>query len=156
MVVLTLKVALGLAVFAGMEGFAWLMHRYVMHGPLWCWHRSHHTPRSGVFELNDLFAIVFAVPGVAFVWLGLHVSDWWLAPAFGVTGYGLVYFFFHDGLVHGRFPAPLDKRGRFWRARLQAHRLHHAVATKDGCVSYGFLWAAPVRKLKAQLAAKRA
>jgi beta-carotene 3-hydroxylase len=34
---------------------------------------------------------------------------------------------------------------------VQAHRLHHAAHTKDGCVSFGFIWAKDVRKLKAEL-----
>ena len=42
--------------FLFMEGVAWFTHKYVMHGFLWVWHRSHHTPRTGMFELNDLFA----------------------------------------------------------------------------------------------------
>jgi beta-carotene 3-hydroxylase len=60
---------------------------------------------------------------------------------------------FHDGLVHRRYPTPLNAKSRFWKRLIQAHRIHHAVTTKDGCVSYGFLLAQPVRKLKAQLAA---
>jgi hypothetical protein len=31
--------------------------------------------------------------------------------------------------------------------------LHHAAHTKDGCVSFGFIWAEDVRKLKPQLKA---
>ncbi|MEQ9050459.1 MAG: hypothetical protein RLP11_09115 [Marinoscillum sp.] len=27
--------------FLLMEGVAWATHKYVMHGPLWSWHRSH-------------------------------------------------------------------------------------------------------------------
>ncbi|HBC82800.1 MAG TPA: beta-carotene hydroxylase, partial [Escherichia sp.] len=37
-----------------MEGIAALTHRYIMHGWGWRWHESHHTPRKGMFELNDL------------------------------------------------------------------------------------------------------
>lgn len=139
------------AAFAGMEGFAWVMHRYVMHGALWCWHESHHVKHDGVLELNDLFAVVFAAPAVLCIWLGLHVSAWFLPVGLGVTAYGMTYFFFHDGLVHRRFPVPVDGRRGFWRPRVQAHRLHHAVSTKHGCVAFGFLWAPPVRALKAKL-----
>jgi len=32
----------------------------VMHGWGWGWHRSHHEPRRGMFEKNDLFAVVGA------------------------------------------------------------------------------------------------
>jgi beta-carotene 3-hydroxylase len=105
--------------------------------------------------LNDLFAVVFATPAIVCIWLGVNVSAWWLPLGLGITAYGGAYFLFHDGLVHRRFPVPLDGRTGFWRSRLQAHRLHHAVATKDGCVSFGFLWVRPARELKAQLAAVR-
>ena len=154
MALLALKAAVCIAVFAGMEGFAWIVHRYVMHGPLWCWHRSHHTPGPGRLERNDLFALIFALPAIA-CFLLAHMSNWWLPPAIGITAYGLVYFIFHDGFVQGRLPVPLSRKG-IGRAHLQAHRLHHAVATRDGCVSFGFLWVKPIRTLKAQLAAKRA
>jgi beta-carotene 3-hydroxylase len=63
---------------------------------------------------------------------------------------------FHDGLVHRRYPTPLNAKSRFWKRLIQAHRIHHAVNTKQGCVSFGFLLAQPVRKLKAQLAAIQA
>jgi beta-carotene 3-hydroxylase len=149
------QVLIFLLVFIGMEGFAFAMHRYVMHGALWCWHRSHHTKHDNVLELNDLFAVVFAAPAIVCIWLGMHVSPWFLPVGLGVTAYGVVYFFFHDGLVHRRFPVPLDARRGFWRARMQAHRLHHAVATKEGCVSFGFLAVRPVRELKAKLAQLR-
>lgn len=145
------EILIFLAAIAGMEGFAWVMHRYVMHGALWCWHESHHVKHKGVLELNDLFAVVFAAPAILCIWLGMHVSAWFLPIGLGVTAYGVAYFFFHDGLVHRRFPVPVDARGGFWRPRMQAHRLHHAVSTKQGCVSFGFLWVRPVRELKAKL-----
>jgi beta-carotene 3-hydroxylase len=59
---------------------------------------------------------------------------------------------FHDGLVHKRYPVPLSGKSRFWKQLIQAHRIHHAVKTKEGAVSFGFLVAPPVRKLKADLA----
>jgi len=155
MVSLAAKLAIFFVAYAGMEGFAWVTHRYVMHGALWCWHRSHHEPRRGVFELNDLFAVVFASPAIVCIWLGFNVSSWWLPLGLGITAYGATYFLFHDGLVHRRFPVPLDGRTGFWRSRLQAHRIHHAVTTKQGCVSFGFLWVRPARQLKAQLAQMR-
>ncbi len=39
-----------------MEGFAYAAHRWVMHGPGWFLHASHHRARTGTFELNDLYA----------------------------------------------------------------------------------------------------
>jgi beta-carotene 3-hydroxylase len=155
MVALAAKLVIFLAAFAGMEVFAWWTHRYVMHGALWCWHRSHHEPRDGVFELNDLFAVIFAMPAILFIWLGVNVSSWWLPLGLGITAYGAAYALFHDGMVHQRFPVPLDGRRSFWRARVQAHCIHHAVTTRKGCVSFGFLWVRPIRELKAKLSAVR-
>ena len=155
MVALVAKVVIFLAAFAGMEVFAWAMHRYVMHGALWCLHRSHHEPRRGAFELNDLFAVIFALPAIFFIWLGVNVSSWWLPLGLGITAYGAAYAVFHDGLVHERFRVPLNGRRGFWRARVQAHRIHHAVITREGCVSFGFLWVRPIRELKVKLSAVR-
>ena len=145
------EVAIFLLAFAGMEALAWVVHRFVMHGMLWCWHKSHHTRRAGMFELNDLFAVIFATPAILLIWLGVHVSVWYLPIGLGFTAYGAAYALFHDGLVHKRFPLPVDGRHPWWRATVQAHRLHHAVHTKAGCVSFGFLWTRPVPRLKAEL-----
>ena len=153
--ILALQIALAVGVFLTMEGVAWVMHRYVMHGFMWSLHRSHHEPRHGVFELNDLFAIVFAAPAMACFQLGHTASHWWFAIGAGITAYGVVYALFHDGLVHRRFPMPRVPVRGFWQTRFQAHRLHHAVSTRTGCVSYGFLWALPARELKAKLVALR-
>ena len=144
-----------LGAFVFMEGFAWFTHKYVMHGFLWVWHRSHHRPREGVFERNDLFAVVFATPAILSIYLGVHGVPLLLPIGLGITAYGAFYSMFHDGLVHRRYPVPLSAKSRFWKRLIQAHRIHHAVSTREGCVSFGFLFARPVRELKAQLAAIR-
>ena len=99
--------------------------------------------------------MVFAAPAIILVALGLHLWPWMLPIGLGVTAYGLVYFFFHDGLVHRRFPTGIAGRSAFWTRRIQAHRLHHAVRTREGCVSFGFLWVRSARALKAELSQKR-
>jgi beta-carotene 3-hydroxylase len=144
-----------LATVVGMEVFAWAMHRYVMHGVLWSWHRSHHEPHDDVLEKNDLFALVFALPAIGLLAFGQHIWSWALPVGWGITAYGLIYAWFHDGLVHRRYPTGLTGRSAFWRRRIQAHRLHHAVRTRNGGVSFGFLWVRPVRDLKAELVQKR-
>jgi beta-carotene 3-hydroxylase len=154
MVTFGLQIALFLAAFAFMEGFAWFTHKYVMHGFLWVWHRSHHEPRHGAFELNDLFAVVFAAPAIVAIWFGTNGGLPWLLPVgLGITAYGAVYFIFHDGMVHQRFKVPLGKSA-YWKRLIQAHRIHHAVHTKEGAVSFGFLLARPIRELKAKLRAQ--
>ena len=152
MLTLALDIALFLAAFLFMEGFAWFTHKYVMHGFMWVWHKSHHEPRPGIFELNDLFAVVFAAPAIAGIYLGVHGLAPLLPIGLGITAYGAVYFMFHDGLVHRRYKVPMNGKSKFWKRLIQAHRIHHAVGTKDGCVSFGFLIAPPVRQLKAELA----
>ena len=152
MLTLALDIALFLAAFLFMEGFAWFTHKYVMHGFMWVWHKSHHEPRPGIFELNDLFAVVFAAPAIAGIYLGVHGLPPLLPIGLGITAYGAVYFMFHDGLVHRRYKVPMNGKSKFWKRLIQAHRIHHAVGTKDGCVSFGFLIAPPVRQLKAELA----
>lgn len=148
--------AIVIASIIGMEIFAWAIHKYVMHGPGWGWHESHHTETEGLFEKNDLYAVVFS-----FIAAGLFIvgSLWW-SPAWwiavGLTIYGLLYAFVHDGLVHQRMPFFVKTRGRYMKRLVQAHRLHHAAHTKDGCVSYGFLYAEDPRKLKATLKANMA
>ena len=152
MLTLALDIALFLAAFLFMEGFAWFTHKYVMHGFMWVWHKSHHEPRPGIFELNDMFAVVFAAPAIAGIYLGVHGLPTLLPIGLGITAYGAVYFMFHDGLVHRRYKVPMNGKSKFWKRLIQAHRIHHAVGTKQGCVSFGFLIAPPVRQLKAELA----
>ena len=92
------------ATVVGMEIFAAVAHRRVMHGWGWGWHRSHHEPRTGAFEVNDLYAVVFAVPSIALIYLGTAFDHWALWVGAGMTVYGFLYFFVHDGLVHSRWP----------------------------------------------------
>ena len=46
-----------IACVAAMEGVAWFTHKYLMHGPLWFLHESHHVPHRGGLEKNDWFAV---------------------------------------------------------------------------------------------------
>jgi len=135
----------------GMEVFAWFIHKYVMHGPGWGWHESHHTETEGLFEKNDLYAVVFSfIAATLFIISSMGISWLWYV-ALGLTIYGILYGVVHDGLVHRRLPFPRKARGKYMKRLVQAHRLHHAAHTKDGCVSFGFIWAPDVRKLKAEL-----
>lgn len=142
-------ILLTVAAFAMMEGVAWLMHKYVMHGWLWSLHESHHRPRTGRFEKNDLFAVFFAAPSIWLIWLG--VSGWpaLLWVGLGMTAYGFAYFTFHDGIVHRRLPFRYHGKNRYMRRIIEAHWVHHAVTTKEHAVSFGFLYAPPVAELQA-------
>ena len=66
--ILNISIVVGTFIF--MEGVAWFTHKYVMHGFLWTWHKSHHKKHDHFLELNDLFAVVFSIPSIA---LELHL-----------------------------------------------------------------------------------
>ncbi len=143
-------------IFAGfvllMEVVAWTTHRYVMHGWLWSLHRSHHEPHMGAFEKNDWFAVIFAIPSMVLIYIGVNVHILALAAGLGILAYGLIYFFFHDILVHRRFDFGLRPKKGYLARVVQAHRLHHAVEGKEGCVSFGFIFPPSPQRLKTMLA----
>ncbi|MCC5793622.1 MAG: sterol desaturase family protein [Chromatiales bacterium] len=152
-----LYLSLFLLAFFGMELVAILTHKYVMHGFLWCLHESHHRPRTGVFELNDLFAVFFSIPAVLLIWFGTQGHGTWMIPlGLGITAYGFAYFFFHDILVHHRTPLRIRPTRGYLRRVVEAHWIHHSVTTREGAVSFGFLWAESVPSLQAKLRARAA
>ena len=138
----------------GMEVFALYFHKHFMHGRGWKWHESHHVHREGYFETNDLYAVCFSIIAAA---LFISGSLWWTPLwyiAVGFTIYGVLYAFVHDGLVHQRWPFNYTPKSGYLYRLVLAHRMHHHVTTKDGAVSFGFLYAERPEKLKAELKAK--
>lgn len=154
--VVLVNVLIVVATVLAMEGVALLTHKYLMHGPGWGWHRSHHEPHEGVLEKNDLYAVVFGALALAlFVFASAEFGPlYWVA--IGLTVYGLLYAVVHDGLVHQRWPFRHVPRNPYLKRLVQAHRLHHAVDGREGCVSFGFLYAPPVRRLREELRAGQA
>jgi beta-carotene 3-hydroxylase len=141
------------ATLLAMEGVAYGAHRWVMHGPGWVLHASHHRPRTGRFEANDAYALIFALPSVALLYGGVNLGwgSWAVGAGAGIAAYGAIYFGFHDVIVHGRIAHRYVARSRYMKRIVQAHRLHHAVETRAGAVSFGFLWAPPAEVLSAEL-----
>ena len=149
-------ILVALATVILMEGIAWSAHRWLMHGPLWCLHKSHHEPRTGRFEKNDWFGVMGAAAAIALFHIGVTLGkgDAFTWIAIGVTIYGAIYFGFHDIIVHRRIKTGYVPRSAYMKRIVQAHRLHHAVHSKEGAVSFGFIYAPPVSVLKRQLAGK--
>ena len=143
-----------LATILAMEGLAYAMHRWVMHGPGWILHASHHRPRRGRFEANDLYAAIFALPSILLLYGGVNLGwgGWAIGVGAGIAAYGAIYFGFHDVIVHKRIDHRYVARSRYMKRIVQAHRLHHAVETRAGAVSFGFLWAPPAARLAEELA----
>lgn len=149
------NIAIYLLTVAMMEGFAYVMHRWVMHGPGWFLHRSHHRPRTGLWEANDLYFFIFALPSILMLLGGVQWGwgSWATAIGCGIATYGAIYLGFHDIIVHQRVAHRYVPRGSYMKRIVQAHRLHHVVETREGNVSFGFLVAPRPDRLKAQLAA---
>lgn len=147
-------ILLFLATILAMEVVAYATHRWVMHGPGWFLHASHHRHREGRFEANDLYALIFALPSVALLYGGVNLGwgSWAIWVGAGIAAYGAIYFGFHDVIVHCRVGHRYVPRSAYMKRIVQAHRLHHATESKQGSVSFGFLWAPRVERLKRQLA----
>jgi beta-carotene 3-hydroxylase len=132
-----------LGFFIFMEAFAWFTHKYVMHGFMWIWHKSHHEPRHGAFELNDLFGFMFALPSVILIVLGSDGFDWRFFAGLGIAGYGFAYFLVHDVFVHQRVKWLKRTNQPYFRAMRMTHHLPHAVHSKQGAEAFGFLFVLP-------------
>ncbi|KAM7267188.1 hypothetical protein ACFE04_009354 [Oxalis oulophora] len=131
--------ALSIGAAIGMEFWAIWAHKALWHASLWHMHESHHKPREGPFELNDVFAIINAVPAIAFLAYGFFSDGLLPALSFGtglgITLFGMAYMFVHDGLVHKRFPVGPIANVPYFRKVAAAHQLHHSE--KFNGVPYG-------------------
>jgi beta-carotene 3-hydroxylase len=137
-----------------MEAVAYAMHRWIMHGPGWFLHESHHRPRSGRFEANDFYALIFALPSILLLGGGVNSGwgSWAIWVGAGIAAYGAIYFGFHDVIVHERLQHGYVPRWGYMKRIVQAHRLHHTTESKHGAVSFGFIWAPRPGALKRRLA----
>lgn len=116
----------------GMEMYARWAHRVLWHDfqPGWAIHESHHRARTGPFEANDIFAIMNAAPAIALTAYGFftptEVGGICFGLGMGITVFGIMYMFIHDGLIHKRFPVgPIAEVPVLKRIAI-AHRLHHS------------------------------
>lgn len=126
--------------FIGMELVSWLIHRYIMHGPLWNIHKTHHQHSGSWLELNDVFTIFFGSLAVIFLVVGLEQHNMALTgTGAGITLYGLTYFVVHDILIHRRIRLFGRVKHPFLRALSEAHQDHHKSRERDGSTSFGLL-----------------
>ncbi|XP_059629192.1 beta-carotene hydroxylase 2, chloroplastic-like [Cornus florida] len=131
--------ALSVGAAVGMEFWARWAHRALWHASLWHMHESHHKPREGPFELNDVFAITNAVPAISLLSYGFFhkglIPGLCFGAGLGITVFGMAYMFVHDGLVHKRFPVGPIANVPYFRKVAAAHQLHHS--DKFNGVPYG-------------------
>ena len=126
----------------GMEAIAWLTHKYIMHKVLWNLHRDHHLKdHEGFFERNDFFFLIFAIPGIICLALGvLYKSSATLSIGAGITLYGVAYFLVHDVFIHQRFSIFRKTDNRYLKAIRRAHKVHHKHINKENGECFGMLW----------------
>ena len=140
-----------IGVFLTMEGITWLTHKYVMHGFGWFLHADHHEPGyPHVFEKNDAFFVVFAVPSIALFFLGSYTPQTYLFfIGLGILCYGLAYFLVHDVLIHRRFSWFKNTNNRYLKALRKAHKVHHKNMGKEDSQCFGMLFV-PLKYFKEQ------
>jgi beta-carotene 3-hydroxylase len=124
-----------------MEGITWLTHKYVMHGFLWYLHEDHHQPKyQGVFEKNDWFFVIFAIPSILLFYFGLApVLNFKFFIGLGILLYGIAYFLIHDVLIHQRFSWFKKTNNSYLRGLRKAHKIHHKHLGKEDGECFGML-----------------
>jgi beta-carotene 3-hydroxylase len=125
-----------------MECVAWLTHKYVMHGFMWKVHKDHHVKNPNkVFELNDLFFLIFAAPGALLMYFGvlagLNFPAFWIG--LGITIYGAAYFFVHDLFIHQRIKVLKRTKNQYLLGIRRGHKTHHKHMGKEKGECFGML-----------------
>jgi len=135
-----------------MEGVAWWMHKYVMHGLFWNLHEDHHTRdnHDSFLERNDSFFVFFAVISItAFALWSIFSWQISLGIGIGVFVYGLVYFVIHDLFIHQRIKIWRNTKNPYLLGIRRAHKMHHKHLGKHDGECFGMLWV-PMKYYKGQ------
>ncbi|MHA4806778.1 sterol desaturase family protein [Flavitalea flava] len=139
---LLINLAITLAAFISMEAVAWFTHKYIMHGLLWKLHKDHHKKETNVFfEHNDFFFLIFALPGIISLFLGIQQQYnylFWIGA--GITVYGMTYFLIHDIFIHQRFRIFRNADNTYLKGIRRAHKMHHKHLDKEEGECFGMLW----------------
>jgi beta-carotene 3-hydroxylase len=137
---MTINIIAFFLTFFGMEFVAWFTHKFVMHGLLWVLHKDHHQPEPGFFEKNDAFFLIFAIPSMILIFLGvMNNFDVKVYIGFGIALYGLAYFLVHDIFIHQRFRLFRRSNNVYMRAIRKAHKVHHKYLNKEHGECFGML-----------------
>lgn len=130
-----------LLTFAVMEMVTWCTHKYVMHGFLWYLHEDHHQPKyQGIFEKNDAFFVIFAIPSILLFYYGFHPKlNYLFFIGLGILLYGIAYFLVHDVLIHQRFKWFKHTKNKYLIGLRKAHKVHHKHLGKEHGECFGML-----------------
>jgi beta-carotene 3-hydroxylase len=130
-----------LVTFLVMEMVTWCTHKYVMHGFLWYLHEDHHQPKyQGIFEKNDAFFAIFAIPSILLFYYGFHPKlNYLFFIGLGILLYGIAYFLIHDVLIHQRFKWFKHTKNKYLIGLRKAHKVHHKHLGKEEGECFGML-----------------
>jgi beta-carotene 3-hydroxylase len=127
--------------FFSMELVANFSHRFLMHGSMWHFHQDHHRGSPGIFEKNDIFFVIFALPSIILINTGFWTQDFiFMSLGIGILLYGIAYFLVHEVLIHRRLKFLDNLKNPYFDALKKAHRDHHRIIEKEGCSNFGMLW----------------
>ena len=143
-----LQISIFIFTCIAMEGWAWIMHKYLLHGPLWFLHKSHHSVNPGWFEWNDMVSLIYGVAAAVLIILGIQNQSWMLPVGVGITVYGVFYFIFHDVIIHRRIKVKYHFKSPYINRLIRAHKIHHKTLTRKGSEAFGFLYALPKFEVK--------
>ncbi|HJR99659.1 MAG TPA: hypothetical protein VJ780_01885 [Flavobacterium sp.] len=131
-----------IAVFLLMECVTWLTHKYIMHGLMWYFHADHHQPKyKHVFERNDIFFVIFAIPSIVLFYYGAEAGfNYLFFIGLGITIYGFCYFMIHDVLIHQRFKWFKNTKNKYLIGLRKAHKVHHKHLGKEDGECFGMLF----------------
>ena len=143
-----LQIATALLTFLVMEAWAWFMHKYILHGPLWFLHQTHHRPQQTWWEWNDLVSLLYGVAAAICIMYGIENQSLTLGIGAGIALYGVIYFIFHDIIIHRRIKLRYRFESRYVNRLIRAHKMHHKHLGKNPSEAYGFLYATPKYEVK--------
>ncbi len=126
-----------------MEGVAWFMHKYIMHGFGWGVHKDHHKKENqdSFLELNDSFFVLFAILSMAAFSIWSYTSAILpLGIGIGICVYGIAYFFIHELFIHQRIKVLTHTKNKYLLAIRRAHKMHHKHLGKHEGECFGMLW----------------
>jgi beta-carotene 3-hydroxylase len=125
-----------------MEGITWCTHKYVMHGFGWYLHEDHHQPKyANVFEKNDAFFVIGAIPSITLFYLGtIDGLNYKFFIGLGILLYGIGYFLIHDVLIHQRFKWFKTTKNKYLVGLRKAHKIHHKHLGKEDGECFGMLF----------------
>ena len=128
--------------FIVMEAVTWLTHKFVMHGFLWYLHEDHHQPKyKNLFEKNDAFFVIFAIPSIALFYFGINPElNFKFFIGLGILLYGFAYFFIHDIIIHQRVKWFSRTKIKYFKGLRRAHKVHHKHLGKEQGECFGMLY----------------